>query len=206
MNENKDKGFIRFVPNALTIARLVMTVIFLGMIIHAGGKEEIPSTFLLIAFIFFVITGLTDIVDGKVARMYDVTSKFGRIADPLADKFLVCGAFICFAIVDQPGLASFGFSDLMLDVFRWATVVIIIAREVSVTIIRHIAESKGINFAATVSGKAKMFLQTFGIGTIMVAWAYITRPWADWFILVTYLLMLGATVFSGIRSVRRSIK
>jgi hypothetical protein len=105
MAAENDKGLIKYVPNALTIGRLVLTVVFLAMVLLAPDTGvEGTSNYLLVAFILFVVTGLTDIVDGKVARMYDVTSKFGRIVDPLADKFLVCGAFICFAIVGQPTL------------------------------------------------------------------------------------------------------
>lgn len=201
-----NKGIIKYVPNALTIGRLVLTVVFLAMILLApdtGTKGA--SNYLLVAFILFVVTGLTDIVDGKVARMYNVTSKFGRIVDPLADKFLVCGAFICFAIVGQPTLDNLGLPDRFMTIFYWGTAGIIITRELMVTIIRQIAESRGINFAATVSGKLKMFFQSFSIGTVMVKWAYVTREWGDWFTVVTFSIMLVTTVISGISAVRRPI-
>ena len=186
---------------------MVLTVVFLAMILYtpADGSEK-SSNYLLVAFILFVVTGLTDIVDGKVARMYDVTSKFGRIVDPLADKFLVCGAFLCFAIVGEPTLNNFGWSENFMRLFYWGTFAIIITREVMVTIIRQIAESRGINFGATVSGKLKMFFQSFSIGMIMVKWAYVTREWGDWFAVVTFAIMLATTVISGISAVRRPIK
>ena len=207
METNSDKGIVRFVPNALTLGRLVLTVIFLAMILYAPRlAEERSSNYLLIAFILFLVTGLTDIIDGKVARMYDVTSKFGRMVDPLADKFLVCGAFICFAIVGEPRLDSLNIAVGTLYVLRWATVGIIIAREIFVTILRQIAESHGINFAATVSGKIKMFLQSFAIGTVLIKWAYVSSEWGDWFTVITFVLMIVFTVYSGIRSVQRPIK
>lgn len=207
MAAKDNKGIIKYVPNALTIGRLVLTVVFLAMVLLAPepGSEGL-SNYLLIAFILFVVTGLTDIVDGKVARMYDVTSKFGRIVDPLADKFLVCGAFICFAIVGQPTLDNFDLSPKFMAIFYWGTVAIIITRELMVTIIRHIAESRGINFGATVSGKLKMFFQSFSIGMVMVKWAYVSREWGDWFAVVTFAIMLVTTVISGIAAVRRPIK
>jgi CDP-diacylglycerol--glycerol-3-phosphate 3-phosphatidyltransferase len=207
MAAENDKGLIKYVPNALTIGRLVLTVVFLAMVLLAPDTgAEGTSNYLLVAFILFVVTGLTDIVDGKVARMYDVTSKFGRIVDPLADKFLVCGAFICFAIVGQPTLNNFDLSANVMQIFYWGTAVIIITRELMVTIIRHIAESRGINFGATVSGKLKMFFQSFSIGMVMVKWAYVSREWGDWFAVVTFAIMLVTTVISGIRAVRRPIK
>lgn len=202
-----NKGIVRFIPNTLTVGRLVLTAIFLVMVLYTPRiGEEKPSNFLLVAFILFVITGLTDIVDGKLARMYDVTSKFGRILDPLADKFLVCGAFICFAIVGQPKLDNFNITPLTMDVLRWATALIIIARELFVTILRQTAEARGINFAATISGKIKMFLQSFGIGTVMIKWAYVSRTWGDIFTAVAFSLMVILTVISGVRSVQRPRK
>ncbi len=172
-----EKGIIRFVPNALTLLRVVLTVIFLVMLIMAGRMDDDkPANFLTIAFILFVIAALTDIVDGKVARKYNVTSKFGRLVDPLADKVLVCGAFICFALSGQPKLANFQLADGWLPLIQWGMAAILTARELAVTVIRHLAESRGINFGAVWSGKIKMFVQSFGIGTVVIGWAHVSRP------------------------------
>ena len=200
------KSIIRHIPNALTIARLVMTVIFLIMIVLAGRMEDAkPANYLLVVFVLFVVAGLTDIVDGYLARKFEATSKLGRILDPLADKFLVCGAFVCFAIVGQPILAVFDFSPPVMIALQWGTAIVITVRELTVTIMRHLAESRGVEFGAIASGKLKMFLQSFGIGTVIIGWAYVSRPWGDWITLVTYLLMIAATVYSGIESIRRPI-
>ena len=197
---------MRHIPNALTIARLVMTVIFLIMIVLAGRMEDAkPANYLLVVFVLFVVAGLTDIVDGYLARKFEATSKLGRILDPLADKFLVCGAFVCFAIVGQPILAVFNFSPPVMIALQWDTAILIKVRELTVTIMRHLAESRGVEFGAIASGKLKMFLQSFGIGTVIIGWAYVSRPWGDWITLVTYLLMIAATVYSGIESIRRPI-
>jgi len=206
MEQAKDKRIMRHIPNALTVGRLVLTVIFLAIILYAPAKGEKPADLLLGAFILFVITGLTDIVDGYLARKFEVTSKFGRTVDPLADKFLVCGAFFCFAWVNQPKMACFGFSEMTLDIIRWGTAIIIFAREVIVQTLRHIAESRGVQFGAIWSGKLKMFLQSFGIGTVIIGWAYVSRPWGDWFTIITFGLMVLMTVFSGIQSLTRRIK
>ena len=81
---------------------------------------------------------------------------------------------------------------------------ILILREAYVTVIRQWAEAKGINFAATASGKIKMLLQSFAIGTVMVKMAHVqTAAWGYWFTTVTYLLMVGATVISGVRATQR---
>lgn len=197
---------LKQLPNILTFGRLFLTVIFLIMILmspryYADGEVPFPG-FLDIAFILFVIAGLTDIVDGYAARRLNVTSKLGRMVDPLADKVLVCGAFICFAIIGQPKL--FDLSPAVLAVVHWLTFAVLIAREAYVTVLRHVAEARGINFAATASGKIKMFLQTFAIGTVVVKMAHVqTAAWGNWFAAVTYLLMLTVTVISGIRATQR---
>jgi CDP-diacylglycerol--glycerol-3-phosphate 3-phosphatidyltransferase len=197
---------LKQIPNILTLGRFVLAVVFLVMILYsppryAHGELPFPD-FLDIAFILFVIAGLTDMVDGTIARKLNVTSKFGRIMDPLADKVLVCGAFICFAIIGQPKL--FGLPDTTMSIIQWAVAGIIILREVYVTILRHIAEAKGINFAATVSGKIKMFLQSFAIGTVVIKMAHIqTAAWGYWFTTITFVIMLAVTVFSGIRATQR---
>ncbi|MHC4396526.1 MAG: CDP-alcohol phosphatidyltransferase family protein [Planctomycetota bacterium] len=193
---------LRFIPNILTFGRLVLTVIFLIMVLYSPYVANKPF-FLDIAFVLFVAAGLTDMVDGAVARKLNVTSKFGRMMDPLADKVLVCGAFICFAIIGEPKLFNFG--PVVMVVIQWSVAGVIILREVYVTVLRHIAEAKGVNFAATVSGKIKMFLQSFAIGTVMIKAAHVqTATWGYWFTTVTFLLMLTVTVISGVRATQRS--
>lgn len=192
---------IKQIPNILTLSRLVLTVVVLVMILYAPYVEN-QSSFLDIAFVLFVISGLTDIADGIAARRLNVASKFGRMLDPLVDKILVCGAFICFAIIDEPKL--FSLSGPLLALIHWLVAGILIAREAYVTILRHIAEAKGINFAATISGKLKMFTQTFAIGTVLIKMAHVpTATWGYWFTTITFIVMIVTTVFSGLRATRR---
>ena len=190
---------LRFLPNILTFGRGVLTVIFLIMLLYspryyAEGELPFPD-FLDIAFILFVIAGLTDMIDGAIARKLNVASKFGRMLDPLADKLLVCGAFVCFAIIGEPKL--FG-----LDAATMA--VIVILREVYVTVLRHLAEARGIKFPATVSGKIKMFLQSFAIGTVVIKTAHVQdAAWGNWVATMAFAAMLIVTVVSGIRATQR---
>ena len=197
---------LKQLPNILTFGRLVLTIVFLVMILlappyYANGERPFPG-FLDIAFILFIIAGLTDIADGIAARRLHVTSKFGRMVDPLADKILVCGAFICFAIIGRPKL--FDLSHGVLTLIHWFVACVLIAREAYVTILRHIAEARGINFAATKSGKIKMFLQSFAIGTVIIKMAHVqTAMWGYWFTTVTFTVMLAVTIYSGIRATQR---
>ena len=191
---------MKHVPNTLTLGRLVLTVVFLVMILYTLklGDENTTPAYMFVTFILFIVTALTDIVDGWLARRFDVTSKFGRIVDPLADKFLIVGGFLCFAIIGQPKFAHLELGLVICHIIRWGVLASIVARELAVTILRHIAEARGIEFGATWSGKVKMFLQSFGIGTVIIKWGFVTRPWGDWFTLITFALLAGVTIYSGI--------
>lgn len=195
---------LRLIPNILTFGRLVLTIVFLVMILYTPGADsENRPFFLNVTFVLFVVAGLTDMVDGPIARKLNVTSKFGRMIDPLADKVLVCGTFVCFAIIGEPKL--FGFGPVALAAIQWSVAGILIAREAYVTALRHIAEARGVNFAATISGKVKMFLQSFAIGTVIIKMAHVqTATWGYWFTTVTFVIMLAVTIISGLRATQRS--
>ncbi|MBN1508437.1 MAG: CDP-alcohol phosphatidyltransferase family protein [Sedimentisphaerales bacterium] len=189
-------------PNMLTFIRLGLTVIFLGMILYSPRLAD-RSFFLDVAFVIFVVAGLTDIVDGHIARRFNASSKFGRMVDPLVDKVLVCGAFVCFAIIGVPRLFDWG--PVTLAIIQWLVAGILILRETYVTVLRHLAEARGINFAAVRSGKIKMFIQTFAIGTVLVKTAHVPDAlWGQWFTIVTFAAMIAITVYSGLTATQRT--
>jgi CDP-diacylglycerol--glycerol-3-phosphate 3-phosphatidyltransferase len=192
----------KHVPNILTFARLGLTVVFLGMVLYSP-RLVAPSFFLDVAFIIFVVAGLTDVVDGTVARRFDAATKFGRIVDPLVDKVLVCGAFACFAIIGVPRLFHWG--PAALAVVHWSVAGVLILREAYVTILRHMAEARGVNFAAVASGKIKMFVQSFAIGTVLIKIAHVPEAaWGHWFMIVVFAAMIAITVISGLGATRRT--
>jgi CDP-diacylglycerol--glycerol-3-phosphate 3-phosphatidyltransferase len=193
---------IKFIPNILTFARFALTFIFLGMILYSPSVTN-KALFLDIGFVLFVIAELTDIIDGKIARKFNVRSKLGRMTDPLADKILVCGAFVCFAIIGEPRLFNLGRG--VLAAIHWSVAGILILREAYVTLIRHITEARGLVFPAVATGKVKGVLQAFAIGTVIIKIAHVqTATWGYWFTTVTFLLMLTFTVISGFAATRRS--
>jgi CDP-diacylglycerol--glycerol-3-phosphate 3-phosphatidyltransferase len=190
----------KLVPNILTFVRLGLTGIFLAMILYWPSMVGHPW-FLDIAFVLFVVASLTDVVDGYLARRWNATSKFGRMIDPLVDKVLVCGAFICFALIGAPQL--FGWGPAQLAVVHWTVTGILLAREVYVTVLRQVAEAHGINFAAVRLGKIKMFVQTFAIGTVLIKVAHVPAAWGDWFMLIVFAIMVVITVASGLQATQR---
>lgn len=153
-------SLLKTLPNILTGSRLFFAAAFL--ILLGIARYDTPDVELLKwSFILFIIAGVTDILDGPLARRWGVTSSFGRRFDPFVDKILIAGGFITLAIIGEniTGIA-------------WWMVVVILAREVFVTIVRHLSEAQGKEFGATWAGKLKMFLQSFAIGTIIIYIAY----------------------------------
>lgn len=166
----------RLIPNALTVARLVMACVFFVVLAMAGpydarprtaalaaGGEAPVDTLYLAACIIFILAAITDAFDGTLARRWNAISAFGRVMDPFADKVLVLGGFIMLA---GPDFASRGGAQIS-GVLPWMAV-IVLARELLVTSLRGVLESRGIDFSATFSGKAKMVLQSICIPLVLL--------------------------------------
>ena len=79
-------------PNKLTILRVIMIPFFVAALLWEGGENQ---TLRYAAAAIFIAASLTDLLDGKIARKYNLVTNFGKFMDPLADKLLVCSALIC---------------------------------------------------------------------------------------------------------------
>lgn len=162
-----------------------------------------------VAFAIYIIAGITDILDGYFARKWDVTSAFGRIADPVVDKVLVVGTFAMLAGSNfaLQGEQAEQFNRLMplwvhggmASVVQAWMVVVILAREFVVSAIRGYSESQGVKFPATWAGKLKMFVQSVAICVLLYQMANVRGP--DWAVYVKVALVWAAvviTVLSGL--------
>ncbi len=130
-------------PNKLTVARAIAVPFFIAF--YMLGYH-------IAAFVIFIAASLTDMLDGKIARKYNLVTNFGKIMDPLADKILVYSAF-CLLIPDYvPG---------------WM-LIIILAREFTVAGMRTVAASEGIVIAAGMSGKIKTVLQMIAVPMLLL--------------------------------------
>lgn len=129
-------------PNKLTVFRMCMVPVFILF-----TYLPIPGRY-LISLIIFLIAAITDALDGKIARKYNIITDFGKFMDPLADKLLVIAALICLI---GPGFVP-----------AWI-VILIVARELSVSIMRAIAAADGKVIAAANSGKIKTVTQMLAI-------------------------------------------
>lgn len=127
-------------PNKLTLSRVIMVPFFVVFILLVPQYLY----FKWIALAIFIIASLTDLLDGKIARKYNLVTNFGKFMDPLADKLLVCSALIA--------MSSLGVIP------AWITIVII-AREFIISGFRLIAAEKGVVIAASMWGKWKTTFQ-----------------------------------------------
>lgn len=144
---------IKYLPNALTILRIVLTPVFIALTFYFTSTSAI-----LWALLVFVVAAITDWLDGMIARKHNIISNFGKIWDPLADKFIVISALAALTWKSP--------FNLHLAIF-----VIILFREIAVTIMREIYVRKHIIIAADKWGKLKTVLQMVGIILCLSFWA-----------------------------------
>jgi CDP-diacylglycerol--glycerol-3-phosphate 3-phosphatidyltransferase len=135
--------------NSLTLLRLVLVPIFL-LVLFAGNGHE--TAFRIAAFVIFAIACITDRLDGLLARNYGMATEFGAFVDPIADKTLVGSALI--------GLSMLG------DLPWWVTV-LIMAREIAVTLLRLMVIRRGV-IPASWGGKLKTVVQVLAIGLFVL--------------------------------------
>lgn len=151
-------------PNKLTASRFGLTVVFLWAMF---SNFRYNST---LALLFFCFAGVTDFLDGRIARARGLITNFGILMDPLADKIMTCSAFIAF--VESTHLEP----NAPVKVAAWM-VVLIVARELAITGLRLLAASKNIVLAAERFGKHKTISQIVTIIALLLVDA--RREWPE---------------------------
>jgi CDP-diacylglycerol--glycerol-3-phosphate 3-phosphatidyltransferase/cardiolipin synthase len=173
-------------PNMLTMLRVLMIPVFIVLLMRGHA---------LAAAVIFAIASLTDALDGYLARKYDLISNFGKLMDPLADKLLVVSAFACFTELGS--------------VPAWVLIVIL-AREFTITGLRSVAAAEGVVIAAGVSGKLKTVFQMLAVLALLlmdlpfrvsgIYYPNIGRPFATALLFVAVAL----TIYSGVEYIVKS--
>jgi CDP-diacylglycerol--glycerol-3-phosphate 3-phosphatidyltransferase len=197
-------------PNQLTLARIVLSIIFFVMLaLENHGKtygtlaQNKINLVLNASVVLFILAGVTDFLDGYLARRLGLVSTFGRIADPFADKIMICGGFVMLT----------GVTPQMVE--PWFAVVIIF-REFLVSGLRSFIEARGVAFGAVWSGKMKMAAQTVTIPLVLfyqanlawlpadssIHWLAVSFYWLTW---ASLALTLFLTVYSAVGYVLRAI-
>jgi CDP-diacylglycerol--glycerol-3-phosphate 3-phosphatidyltransferase len=179
-------------PNKLTVSRFILTIAFLVVMFSQIKFHE------TIALALFVAGGVSDFLDGQIARRHKLITNFGILMDPLADKILVCSAFIAF--IERGWIPA------------WM-VVIVVARELAITGLRLLAASRNVVLAAEGYGKHKTVSQIVAIISILVLHSYREWgrvgpavfgwhlagdvPWVNWFASVSTWVAVALTFISG---------
>ena len=157
------------IPNQLTLLRLVLAAAFF-VILNQYRYPDTHTWVLWAAIVTFILASLTDLLDGYLARRWQVESTFGRIMDPFCDKVLVLGAFIYLAgprfVISTDGVLPVPFV-MISGVYPWM-VVVILARELLVTGIRGEMEGQGLKFGANIWGKLKATFQFIVIPIVLI--------------------------------------
>jgi len=139
-------------PNILTVIRIIMVPIFMVIMLFPLMND---MTTRIVGAVLFALISFTDMLDGKIARKYNLVTDFGKFMDPLADKFMVIGAMF---VILYRSLTLYQ-ADLFANVFFWAFLIVIF-RELAVTSMRLVVSgSSGIVVAANMLGKIKTCTQ-----------------------------------------------
>jgi len=161
--------------NALTVVRLALVPVFLLALFAEHGHD--PKT-RIAAFVIFTVAIVTDRLDGALARNYGMVTDFGTLADPIADKALIGAALI--------GLSMLG------DLWWWVTV-LVLAREIGITVLRFAVLHRGV-IPASRGGKLKTLVQAVGIGLLILP---LSGPWlvTAWVVMAVAVVL---TVLTGV--------
>ncbi|WP_413032146.1 CDP-diacylglycerol--glycerol-3-phosphate 3-phosphatidyltransferase [Mycolicibacterium litorale] len=174
------------IANVLTGVRFLLVPVFLAALFVGDGHE---TYWRVVAFVVFAVAVITDRFDGALARSYGMVTEFGALADPIADKALIGAALI--------GLSVLG------DLPWWVTVVIL-ARELGVTVLRFAVLRHGV-IPASRGGKLKTLVQAVAIGLFVLPLSAWPGPW----LAVAWVIMVAAvalTVLTGLDYVVSAIR
>lgn len=165
-------------PNKLTMFRVILIPFFIVFLLASLTPYD-----KWIALVIFIIASLTDLLDGKIARKYNLVTNFGKFMDPLADKLLVCSALICLIELDK--------------IPSWM-VIVIIAREFIISGFRLVASDNGVVIAASYWGKFKTTFQMVAVCLLIADIAALT--------VVTQIILWIAVVLTVVSLIDYLIK
>ncbi|HEX6754357.1 MAG TPA: CDP-diacylglycerol--glycerol-3-phosphate 3-phosphatidyltransferase [Mycobacteriales bacterium] len=170
------------IANALTLLRLLLVPVFAVALFHGDGRD---TTWRVIATAVFVVASLTDRIDGDLARRRNIVTDVGKLADPIADKALI-------------GTALVGLS--ILDLLPWWVTIVILVREVGVTLLRFWVIRHGV-IPASRGGKLKTLVQSIAIALYLLPLTGPVASLAGWVMAAAVLLTVG----TGIDYVARAV-
>lgn len=178
-------------PNKLTLARMIATPIFMATMLI-----NFPYHY-LISLILFAAASITDMIDGKMARKYNLVTDFGKFLDPLADKMLTTAAYLGFMFIYSKAGGNYG--------WQMTTIVfIVLFREFMVSSLRLVTAKSGLVVAANIWGKLKTVSQMVGLVVALFLYTLISdfgltiQPVCDIIIMVLFWISAVLCVISGL--------
>jgi CDP-diacylglycerol--glycerol-3-phosphate 3-phosphatidyltransferase len=180
-------------PNQITTGRLVLALV-LFILLETACREAEGGLLWYVAFVLYVVTVLTDGLDGYLARTRGQITAFGRIVDPLADKIVICGVLVLASVLPQTAPL----------VPPWI-VLVVLAREFLVSGLRGFLEGRGTRFGARWEGKTKLVLQAVYCGSLLF---YPGSRW-EWVEVTAKILLwatLAITVYSAVAYLRSAAR
>ena len=135
------------IPNALTILRFALVPVFIVLMVQAGGGHSWPAA------VVFAIAGVTDQIDGSLARRWGVQSEFGKYADPLADRLMIDAAVLLLFIAGR---------------LPWVALVIVFGRDVLLIAGARVVRPHGYEFSVNFLGKAATWILYLAVGCVIV--------------------------------------
>jgi len=178
-------------PNAITIARIVLVPVFAVAFALPG------DTWRLVAFAVFCIAGLSDALDGLAARKLNAGSDFGRMLDPIADKVLVAVALMM--LVAEGNIEQFNLEPGLHSLLKLVPALIILSREILVSGLREFLGETQVKIRVTAVAKLKTTIQMIAIGAMILGpIADEFLPGAAYFAYAALWVAAGLTVYTGV--------
>lgn len=168
--------------NGLTVFRILLVPVFVVVLFVADGAD---AAWRIAAFVIFAVAAITDQLDGRIARSWGLVTDFGKLADPIADKALIGAALLSLSV---------------LGVVPWWITVVILVREIGVTLLRFAVMRRGV-IAASQGGKLKTLLQSIGIGLLVLPLEGIAFDVAMWILYAAVVV----TVVTGVDYLWRAL-
>ena len=144
-------------PNKLTILRMLLVPIVMVFILYPALTGNNALLYGIIPALLFVVTAITDFIDGKIARKHNLITDFGKFMDPVADKFMVIGSLVAITVAN----------GALRPFMVWVSIIVIF-RELAVTSVRLVVSGEGIVVPANWLGKCKTMTQSISIVVFLI--------------------------------------
>ncbi|HEU4466097.1 MAG TPA: CDP-diacylglycerol--glycerol-3-phosphate 3-phosphatidyltransferase [Agromyces sp.] len=175
-------------PNAITVVRIIMAPVFFWLLLADAGEFGAMRWW---AAVLFIVAISTDWVDGWLARSRGLVTDVGKILDPIADKLLTSGALVCLSILGE---------------LPWWITIVIVVREVGITVWRFVELRRGTVVPASSGGKLKTLTQAIAISLFLTPLWTLVGDWIIWVNWAFMILALVLTVWSGLLYVRDAFR